>query len=385
MPELEKLRWHWEALRRNQHYRNDYFLLMTDPFPDPESGPYRDFCNKHHVAYPIHPDTNFDGLPQAKAPWIINVFSDGFRWTNDRACYLDLGRSEDAGLWCWVCPEFSKNAIEDEFTKILKTWYPKKTAQCKGQAKQIVKVCKVAGSYMGFIVSLSATRQQIKKQFASLLAQTLPAWAGDKVISKRLRNDWELSFRIYDRRHNPENPESCEDIARRLKVKPDTVYRHYSKARRAIYGDDGYRVAIVKESLPVTCDICDRRMTCKTPCKPVRHFIEQDTRRRRGQRERDFYPDYLPKGISRNNFTTGVLTLDERELIVFRAAIAGRNFKKKDLARRLGVSPSYFAQYLAGDRVMPPPLRERLVLLLGLDTVFVLFDAQAASLREAAP
>jgi hypothetical protein len=285
-PELDRLRWHWEALRRNQYYRNDYFLLMVEPFPDPDSKAYRAFCMTHHVDYPIHPDTDFDALPQAKTPWIINVFSDGFRWINDRACFLDLGRSEDAGrLVCWVCPEFSKNTIEGEFTKILKTWYPRSPTRRKVRTKHIVKVFKVAGSYIGFIVSTSATQQQIKRQFAVLLTRILPEWTGGKVINKRGRNDWRISFRIYDRH---QEGESVEAIAHTLKAKKDTVYRHYRRAQRAIYGDaDHHRVEVVREALPVTCEACDRRSRCKTPCGPIRCFINQETRRRREIREGD--------------------------------------------------------------------------------------------------
>jgi hypothetical protein len=70
--------------------------------------------------------------------------------------------------------------------------------------------------------------------------------------------------------------------------------------------------------------------------------------------------------------------MEEKQLAIIRAAIAGRCILKKNLAKNCGVSKTYFSEFIHGDRPMPPEVRARLIAELGLNDVFQLIDAQAA-------
>jgi transcriptional regulator with XRE-family HTH domain len=70
--------------------------------------------------------------------------------------------------------------------------------------------------------------------------------------------------------------------------------------------------------------------------------------------------------------------MEDKELALFRAAIAGKGLLKKSLARRCGVSRPYFSEYLHGDRPMPDHVRDRLIRELGLEGVFERLDAEGA-------
>jgi transcriptional regulator with XRE-family HTH domain len=62
--------------------------------------------------------------------------------------------------------------------------------------------------------------------------------------------------------------------------------------------------------------------------------------------------------------------VNETELSIFRAAIAGKGILKKTLARRCGVSRPYFSEFIHGDRPMPDAVRDRLIMELNLEGVF---------------
>ncbi len=69
--------------------------------------------------------------------------------------------------------------------------------------------------------------------------------------------------------------------------------------------------------------------------------------------------------------------LNTKTLQILRAGIAAKQFKKKVLARELGISPSRLSMYLGGDLAIPDETRKRLFELLQIgreDTQTVLLS-----------
>jgi hypothetical protein len=71
--------------------------------------------------------------------------------------------------------------------------------------------------------------------------------------------------------------------------------------------------------------------------------------------------------------------VEDKTLAIIRAAIAGKDILKKNLARKCGVSRPYFSEYLHGDRPMPETVRARLIRELELEDAFARIDEQASS------
>jgi hypothetical protein len=71
--------------------------------------------------------------------------------------------------------------------------------------------------------------------------------------------------------------------------------------------------------------------------------------------------------------------MEEKYLAIIRASIASRCILKKTLAKRCGVSKTYFSEFIHGDRLMPAAVRDRLIRELELEDAFARIDEQASS------
>lgn len=68
--------------------------------------------------------------------------------------------------------------------------------------------------------------------------------------------------------------------------------------------------------------------------------------------------------------------MEEKYLATIRASIASRCILKKTLAKRCGVSKTYFSEFIHGDRPMPPAVRDRLIRELQLEADFERMEAE---------